>query len=87
MYVLAFCRVSEISALFLSSLSVSATHLLHAFDTHVTSTLYFIHPLARLMFSMFGPGLARPSQILDIWLTAVRFEPNVENIRRGWVYR
>jgi len=43
--------------------------------THVSS-----RDLCLLMFSMFGSGSVRPRQFFSIWLTAVRFEPNFENI-------
>ena len=36
-----------------------------------------------LMFSKFGSGSVQPRQIFQIWLVAVRFEPNFENIIPG----
>ena len=37
--------------------------------------------MAGIMFSRFGLGSVRPRQIFRIWLVAVRFEPNFENIK------
>ena len=45
--------------------------------------------MAGIMFSRFGLGSVRPNQMFRIWLVAVRFEPNFENIkipyRGSWV--
>ena len=39
--------------------------------------------LSGIMFSKFGSGSVQPRQIFQIWLVAVRFEPNFENISRA----